>query len=98
MASCPRKVYRYNELRNAIDVEDADACTLCDECVAYTKGAGLDTKCVEIDEIEDIFIFTVESTGALPPEDIVIRAMKILSVKLKTLSEHMKKFISQGDH
>ena len=24
--SCPRRVYRFNELRNAVEIEDADRC------------------------------------------------------------------------
>lgn len=33
--TCPRKVYRFNELRNAVEIEDADKCILCIECVRY---------------------------------------------------------------
>ena len=26
VASCPRRVFRYNEMRNAVEIEDADKC------------------------------------------------------------------------
>jgi NAD-dependent dihydropyrimidine dehydrogenase PreA subunit len=35
VAKCPRRVYRYNELRHAVEIEDADKCILCIECVRF---------------------------------------------------------------
>lgn len=32
---CPRKVYKFNELRNAVEIENADKCNLCIECVRF---------------------------------------------------------------
>ena len=47
-----------------------------------------------ISKISDHFIFTVESTGALPPENLVIQAIDILSDKcdifLKELDRNVK--------
>jgi hypothetical protein len=37
---------------------------------------------IRIDEREDKYIFTVESTGALSPEDIVLKAFLVLKKKL----------------
>ena len=34
---CPRNVYRYNELRHAVEIEDADKCILCIECVRFAQ-------------------------------------------------------------
>jgi DNA-directed RNA polymerase subunit D len=39
---------------------------------------------------EDEFLFTVESTGALPPERIITESIKILKKKLANLSEKIK--------
>jgi DNA-directed RNA polymerase alpha subunit len=89
--SCPKNVYRFNELRNAVEIEDADKCVLCIECLRYTQTQGLE-RAVKISERDDKFVFTVESTGVLPPEDIVRRAFIILSHKLKTLSDAMNKY------
>ena len=33
---CPRKVYKFDETRKVIDIEDAANCSLCQECVKYT--------------------------------------------------------------
>jgi NAD-dependent dihydropyrimidine dehydrogenase PreA subunit len=38
--SCPRKVYKFNELRNVVEIEDADKCILCIECLRYTQAQG----------------------------------------------------------
>ena len=37
---------------------------------------------VTITAKQDAFVFTVESTGAIPPEDIVSRALEVLMRKL----------------
>jgi len=89
--SCPRKVYKFNEIKGEIDIEDADKCTLCDECTRYLDGIKKDKdKIVRIGEKDDKFLFTVESTGSLTPDDIVRRSIKVLISKLATLSSEMK--------
>lgn len=35
VTKCPRNVYKYNDLRNVVEIEDSDKCTLCIECVRY---------------------------------------------------------------
>ena len=64
--SCPRKVYSYDTMRQAVDIEDIEKCNLCNECNKFAKEQGLPGT-VTIDEVEHKFIFTVESTGALTP-------------------------------
>ena len=49
-------------------------------------------------ERDDKFVFTVESTGVLSPEDIVSRALTILKEKLSTLAEAMKKHKYNSDY
>jgi len=44
---------------------------------------------VRIDENMNKYIFTVESTGALSPEDIVLKAFYVLRTKLQMLKESM---------
>ncbi len=73
-----------------MEIENADQCSLCQECVKYSKDLGLPQKSVIIGENDKKFIFIVESTGALPPEDIVLRSIKILHQKLAFLSEALK--------
>jgi DNA-directed RNA polymerase alpha subunit len=51
-----------------------------------------------VGERDDKFVFTVESTGVLSPEDIVSRALTILKEKLSTLAEAMKKHKYNSDY
>ena len=78
---CPRKVYRYNEMKQLVEIEDQDKCNLCIECSRYTDGLKFD-KAVSLKEDDHKFIFTVESTGALPPQEIVKKALRILKDKI----------------
>lgn len=66
VTSCPRKVYSFDAMRQAIDIEDFNACNLCNECNLYATEQGC-TSAVRLDERDDKFIFTVEATGALAP-------------------------------
>ena len=34
--TCPRKVFKYDSLRQAVDIEDLSKCNLCNECNKYT--------------------------------------------------------------
>ena len=61
-------------------------CNLCNECVKYTNEKKLE-KAIRIDENERKFLFTVESTGALPPASIVLKALRELKQKLGMLKE-----------
>jgi len=102
VARCPRKVFSYNDLRESVDIEDAGRCNLCNECVKYVN-VDLDfakneeykdvnenfENMIKIGERDNKFIFTVESTGALSPEDIVLKAFTVLRTKLQTLKDGM---------
>jgi DNA-directed RNA polymerase subunit D len=45
---------------------------------------------IEVDWEKNAFIFNIESTGVLPPERIVIEAVKILDKSLKELAEQIE--------
>ena len=89
---CPRKVYKYNGLTNIVEIENAEKCNLCNECIKYVeddlKDYNIAGKAIRIDEVPNKFIYTVEATGALPPERIVRDALTILKDKLKTLVDY----------
>jgi len=82
---CPRKVFSYNEVRNVVDIEDANRCNLCQECVKYVHSDLNIERAVRIDENETKFTFVVESTGALEPDQIVMKAFTVLKKKLESL-------------
>lgn len=84
--SCPAKVYSYDAEKETIDIENLTDCMQCQECVIAATALGKEDA-IKVGLEEDQFIFTVESTGALPPETIVKKAMEILIDKLTDLSQ-----------
>lgn len=79
VAKCPVKVFDIEDLgkgnKRAV-VANPRACTLCRECI---RGGGEDL--VELRRVKDHFIFTIESSGALPHEVLFTEAVKILEEK-----------------
>jgi len=61
---------------------------LCIECYRYAETFKLE-KSVKITEDDHKFFFTIESTGALPPFEIVRRALKILKEKLYNFNSEL---------
>jgi len=82
--SCPSKVYSYKEQTREIVIEDPTKCTYCQECIRKCESFG-DPELIDIHPKAGRFIFNVESTGSLPPEQIVQNALKILKEKLNEL-------------
>ncbi|KAL7249050.1 hypothetical protein ACSBR1_011252 [Camellia fascicularis] len=81
---CPVKVFDIEDVGNGktrATVARPRACTLCRECI---REEGWD-KYVALRRVKDHFIFTIESTGALPPEVLFTEAVKILEDKCERL-------------
>lgn len=79
--ACPRDVLTIEE--GKLRVDDLYACTLCGSCV---EACLLEPPAIIQNLKERAFLFTLESTGNLPPERIVTEAAKILLEKLDELS------------
>ncbi|XP_073153603.1 uncharacterized protein [Henckelia pumila] len=84
---CPVKVFDIEDIgkgRKRATVARPRSCTLCRECI---RGDGWD-KNVSLRRVKDHFIFTIESTGALPPEELFTETVKILEDKcMRVISE-----------
>ncbi|XP_042005602.1 DNA-directed RNA polymerases I and III subunit rpac1-like [Salvia splendens] len=77
---CPVKVFDIEDIgkdRKRATVARPRSCTLCRECI---RGDDWE-KLVAVRRVKDHFIFTIESTGALPPEVLFTEAVKILEDK-----------------
>lgn len=75
---CPVKVFDIEDFggtQRAV-VARPRSCTLCRECIMEPT-----EKKIELRRVRDHFIFTIESTGALPPEVLFTEAVKILEEK-----------------
>jgi DNA-directed RNA polymerase II subunit RPB3 len=79
--SCPTRVYRYDEDAHRVDIEDASRCVYCEECKKKAVELGK-PDLVTIQSKPERFIFTVETTGALRPEEVVLAALNNLKLKL----------------
>ncbi|KAF9608965.1 hypothetical protein IFM89_012142 [Coptis chinensis] len=84
---CPVKVFDIEDTlegKKKAFVANPRACTLCRECIRGEEWQ----KRVALRRVKDHFIFTIESTGALPPEVLFTEAVKILEDKCeRVLSE-----------
>ncbi|KAI3892671.1 hypothetical protein MKX03_005105 [Papaver bracteatum] len=77
---CPAKVFDIEDLGNGkkkATVARPRSCTLCRECIREENWE----KRVSLRRVKDHFIFTIESSGALPPEELFTEAVKILEEK-----------------
>jgi DNA-directed RNA polymerase II subunit RPB3 len=96
---CPKKVFSYNNDSKKIEIRDHKACVLCDECIKFSEKIKLDQaeeNIVSIGLKPQRFYFTVESTGALRPEDIVLCAIEILEEKILNISAGVDKASAQN--
>jgi DNA-directed RNA polymerase subunit D len=82
---CPRKVYTKTD--DKIQVRDLKACTLCMDCV---EACPQKPPAIEVGSEENTFIFSLESTNALPPERIMTEAIKILDKGLNEFESQTK--------
>jgi len=87
--SCPTKVYKYNDKTNQVEIEDARNCTFCNECKLKAAQLGK-PDLVHIGMKPERFIFTVETTGSLRPDEVVFSALSVLKEKLTNLSEKIR--------
>lgn len=84
--ACPRGVLAV-EGEN-LKVVDLDACTLCGSCA---EACPIEPPAIIQRLEEDTYLFTVESTGFLPPERIVSEAAKVLVEKLDEFSDKIER-------
>ncbi|KAF5204778.1 Dna-directed rna polymerases i and iii subunit like [Thalictrum thalictroides] len=81
---CPVKVFDIEDIANGkkrATVARPRACTLCRECI---RGEDWENR-VALRRVKDHFIFTIESTGALPPDVLFTEAVKILEDKCERI-------------
>eukprot|EP00741_Cyanophora_paradoxa_P003415 tig00000704_g3318.t1 len=91
--SCPAKVYRFDERTHMVDIEDMSRCMYCMECTKYAEEIGKPGP-VRIEMKPERYIFTVETTGGLSPDEIVISALRQLREKLVQIQGHLQ---NEGD-
>jgi len=88
VSSCPTKVYKYDEDTKKVDIEDSQRCMYCRECIKKSIEFGK-PDLVTIKQSEDRFIFKVEVTGSLRPEEVVLSALNVLKLKLANVQANL---------
>lgn len=82
---CPKNVFELRDSKLVVLEEKVFDCTLCRLCEASCpKGA------IRVGYLQDEFILTIESTGALSPKRILLEAVKVLNSKLDEFLEKLK--------
>ncbi|MFW6117468.1 MAG: DNA-directed RNA polymerase subunit D [Thermoproteota archaeon] len=82
---CPKQVLVNGG--GEIEIRDLKACTLCKDCV---EACPQDPPAIAVSWEKGAFILNIESTGVLPPERILIEAVKILDNWLEDFLENIK--------
>ena len=87
VVSCPTKVYKLDEQKKTIEIENVMNCTYCEECLVKIDSFGMDrTKVIKIAAKKNKFLFKIESIGSLKSEQIVMDAFHELKSKLIEIS------------
>jgi len=83
---CPKRVLTVIESEKKLQLRNVIDCTVCKDCVdACPKSP----PAIEVSWDKDVFVFDVESTGALPVERIVLEALKTLDKKAESFLEQL---------
>ncbi len=85
---CPKKVFNFNEKNNNIEIVNENDCVFCFECKAKQKDFNLEDL-VKVDDGQ--YIFDIESTGSLKPDEIIGSAFERLEETLKHLETALNK-------
>jgi DNA-directed RNA polymerase I and III subunit RPAC1 len=67
---------------NQAVVSRALDCSLCRECI---RPPGWEAR-IQLSRVKDEFLFTIESTGILSPEDLFKEALKVLTDKCSAVT------------
>lgn len=78
---CPRHVFE--ERGKKLAVRDSDACSLCDTCVAASNGA------IAVSGDDRNFYFTFETDGSLTAQQVLDKAVEILSAEASELASQV---------
>ncbi len=74
-----------------MEVENPMACVFCEECLRVTERFGQEEEnVIKISTVKDKFIFSVECTGSLKPEEIVLNALEVLQTKVTDVKDVLR--------
>jgi DNA-directed RNA polymerase subunit D len=83
---CPKRVLTVTEAGKGLKLRNVIDCTVCKDCVDVCPKS---PPAIEVSWDKDVFVFDVESTGALPTERVVLEALKIMDKKVDSFLEQL---------
>ena len=85
--ACPRGVLKSDRRSKKIKILDIENCTMCRSCVrASTNGY------INVGHKDNDFIFRIETDGAMPPKEVLLKACDVLGEK----AEKFIRFSEEG--
>mmetsp|Transcript_4323 Transcript_4323/g.13060 ORF Transcript_4323/g.13060 Transcript_4323/m.13060 type:complete len:378 (-) Transcript_4323:2265-3398(-) len=88
---CPADVFDIEDGGRAV-VSRPQQCTMCRECI---REAGWERR-VKLSRVRDHFVFSIESTGALRPEDLFVQALQVLVDKCARVSQQLHEAVESS--
>jgi DNA-directed RNA polymerase subunit D len=85
---CPKHVFKVSDKK--VVIADSSDCDMCIRCVDAVKSGEVKGE-VKVLPIEDSFMFTVETTSGIKPDEIVSQAAGLLEKKMADFSKAVKK-------
>eukprot|EP00965_Chrysotila_dentata_P153612 5077074-Pleurochrysis_carterae.AAC.3 len=88
LRKCPMRVFDIEDLEGVATARVARPrnCSMCRECIREPEWADR----VQLTRVRNHFIFTIESTGVMPPEMLFKQAVQVLMQKSADLSQLLK--------
>ena len=74
--ACPRGILKSDRRSKKIKVLDIENCTMCKSCVRAS-----DNGYINVGFRENDFIFRIETDGAMPPKEVLLKACDVLGEK-----------------
>jgi DNA-directed RNA polymerase subunit D len=80
--ACPRNILSFDKENKKINLGNLENCSMCKTCVRTSQSiANSVNSAINVDFIDDTFIFTIESDGSISPEEILLRSCDVLNQK-----------------
>ncbi|MDR0900737.1 MAG: DNA-directed RNA polymerase subunit D [Methanobrevibacter sp.] len=80
--ACPRGILKSDRRSKKIKVLDIENCSMCKSCVRASENNYIDVSFEPND-----FIFTIETDGGMPPEEVLLKACEVLEEKADKVIE-----------
>ncbi|MCL2686946.1 MAG: DNA-directed RNA polymerase subunit D [Methanobrevibacter sp.] len=82
---CPRNILKSDRRSKKLKILDIENCSMCKTCMRADENDYID-----IGYEKNIFIFTIETDGSMPPEEVLLKACDVLSDKADKIIEFSK--------